>query len=143
MLTDAVDWTSFAASLFGAATGAETLAYHDVTPADIASPASTGDRLVGALFLAPEPVAVSRDWACEQLSTQHSGQRARMAVIAGRPGFGLVDRGAIVCSCFGVGANQIASRRSAGLPTVAAIGEALKAGTNCGSCRAEIQDHHQ
>ena len=97
-----------------------------------------GERLVGALFLAPEPVAVSRAWACEQLATQHPGQRARMAVMAGRPGTGLADRGATVCSCFGIGANQIAAAVAGGCTTVGAVGQALQAGTNCGSCRGEI-----
>ena len=48
-------------------------------------------------------------------------------------------RGAIVCSCFSVGANQIASAVQRRLPSVEAIGAALQAGTNCGSCRAEIR----
>jgi bacterioferritin-associated ferredoxin len=36
-------------------------------------------------------------------------------------------------------ANQIAAAAKAGCVTVEAIGEALQAGTNCGSCRAEIR----
>ena len=62
-----------------------------------------------------------------------------MAVIAGRPGFGVSDDGPIVCSCFGVGICQIAAAIKAGCATVAAIGQMLKAGTNCGSCRGEIR----
>ena len=69
---------------------------------------------------------------------EHVGQRARMAVIAGRPGSGHVDRGAIVCSCFGIGAKQIAEAVTQGCATHEAIGDALRAGTNCGSCRGEI-----
>jgi assimilatory nitrate reductase catalytic subunit len=94
---------------------------------------------VGALFLASEPVAVSRGWASEQLAKPHPGQRARMAGIAGRPGAGSVDRGATICSCFGVGANEIAAAVVGGCRTVDTIGEALHAGTNCGSCRGEIK----
>jgi bacterioferritin-associated ferredoxin len=63
----------------------------------------------------------------------------RVAVVAGRPGRGLAERGATVCSCFGVGANQIAAAAKAGCLTVEAMGQALQAGTNCGSCRAEIK----
>lgn len=51
----------------------------------------------------------------------------------------MLDKGAIVCSCFSVGRNEIAGAVRGGCRTVAAIGEALKAGTNCGSCRAEIR----
>jgi assimilatory nitrate reductase catalytic subunit len=38
-----------------------------------------------------------------------------------------------------VGASQIAEAVLAGCHTVAAVGMALQAGTNCGSCRAEIK----
>ena len=133
------DSLAFATSLFDTASGVETLSYHDVAAGRHRFACFDGDRLVGALFLASEPVAVSRDWACEQLLSEHTGQRGRMAVIAGRPGFGVVDRGATVCSCFGVGANQIAAAVSEGCMSVEGIGETLGAGTNCGSCRAEIR----
>jgi len=140
------DWLSVAASLFAAPPGAETLAYHDASTGHHRFACFKDDRLIGALFLAPEPVAVSRAWACEQLRTQHPRQRARMAVIAGRPGLGSIDRGAVVCSCFGVGTNQIASAVAQGCMSVKAVGQALGAGTNCGSCRGEISrlvDQHR
>jgi assimilatory nitrate reductase catalytic subunit len=49
------------------------------------------------------------------------------------------DAGALVCSCFQIGCNQIAEATRCGATSVGAIGETLKAGTNCGSCRSEIQ----
>jgi assimilatory nitrate reductase catalytic subunit len=82
---------------------------------------------------------VARDWACEQLLSEHIGQRARMAVIAGRPGSGRVDRGAIMCSRFSVGTNEIAAAVAEGCLSVEAIGRALQAGINCGSCRGDIR----
>ena len=83
---------------------------------------------------------MSRDWAIEQLGAPNPARRARFSVMAGRPGKGSVDRGAIVCSCFAVGANEIAAAAARGCMTVSAIGDALQAGTNCGSCRAEIRN---
>jgi assimilatory nitrate reductase catalytic subunit len=133
------DWPAFAATLFDDVPGAETVAYHDIGAGRHGFACFAGDRLLGALFLASEPVAASRDWVCEQLLRDHAGQRARMAVIAGRPGFGHVDRGALVCSCFGVGANEIAAAVAQGCHTLDAVGQALGAGTNCGSCRGEIR----
>ena len=51
----------------------------------------------------------------------------------------IADPGPILCSCFDVGVNTILTAiESQGLTTVEAIGEALQAGTNCGSCRPEI-----
>jgi assimilatory nitrate reductase catalytic subunit len=132
------DWACFAKSLFGDVASAETLAFHDIEAGRYRFACFAGDRLAGALFLAPEPVAVSRDWAVEQLTSKHSAPRARFAVIAGRPSNSVLDRGATVCSCFGVGANEIAAAVDRGCTTVAAVGNALQAGTNCGSCRAEI-----
>jgi assimilatory nitrate reductase catalytic subunit len=49
------------------------------------------------------------------------------------------DKGAIVCSCFSVGVNEINAAARGGCRSVDAIGTALNAGTNCGSCRPEIR----
>jgi assimilatory nitrate reductase catalytic subunit len=117
----------------------ETLAYHDVAGGHYRFARFAGSRLAGALYLAPKPVAVSRSWAVEQLSADHADRRGRLAIVAGRPGGNSVDRGAVVCSCFGVGANQIAEAVRGGCTSVEAIGATLHAGTNCGSCRAEIR----
>ncbi|MGX9575835.1 nitrate reductase [Mesorhizobium sp. f-mel] len=133
------DWSIFAASLFGADAQGETLAYHDVAGGHYRFARFAGSRLAGALYLAPKPVAVSRSWAVEQLSVDHADRRGRLAIVAGRPGGNTVDRGAVVCSCFGVGANQIAEAVRGGCTSVEAIGATLHAGTNCGSCRAEIR----
>lgn len=97
------------------------------------------NALLLALFLAPDPVSVSRNWAIGQLSEPHADSRTRFAVVAGRPGAGRSDPGATVCSCFSVGVNQIAGAVRGGCLTVEAIGATLYAGTNCGSCRAEIR----
>ncbi len=74
-----------------------------------------------------------------QLSEMHGDSRTRFAVVAGRPGAGRPDPGATVCSCFSVGINQIVAAVQSGCRTVEAIGATLSAGTNCGSCRAEIR----
>ncbi|WP_027133478.1 nitrate reductase [Geminicoccus roseus] len=125
--------------LFGCLQDADFLAYHDAEAGQQRFAWFDGGRLLGALFLAQEPVAVSRAWAVDQLAVPFDSGAARLAVVAGRPGRGVADRGATVCSCFGIGANQIAGAVRAGCATVAAVGEALQAGTNCGSCRAEIK----
>jgi assimilatory nitrate reductase catalytic subunit len=98
-----------------------------------------GARLLGALWLSKDPVAVSRTWACAQLAAEHAEPRNRYQLLAGRAGAGMPDKGAIVCSCLSVGANEIAAAIEGGCMSVAAIGAALGAGTNCGSCRAEIR----
>ncbi len=50
------------------------------------------------------------------------------------------DRDSIVCSCFSVGRNALFKAiYEQGLNTPAQIGEALKAGSNCGSCIPELK----
>jgi assimilatory nitrate reductase catalytic subunit len=97
-----------------------------------------GEQLEFALFLSPDPVLVSRQWAVGLLREQLDARR-RADILAGRPGGNRPDPGPIVCACFAVGANQIATAAREGCDTVDAIGRALRAGTNCGSCRAEIR----
>ena len=100
----------------------------------------SGSRLTGVLFVAPGPVAVSRVWAAGLLGSDVSDAADRSRVLAGRDGADTPDRGAIVCSCFGVGVNQIVDAvASRGCASVDAVGTLLSAGTNCGSCRTEIQ----
>ena len=61
-------------------------------------------------------------------------------LLAGRPGVAQEDRGAIVCACFDVGINTILGAiASEGLVSVEAVGAALSAGTNCGSCKPAIR----
>ncbi|MDQ0419638.1 assimilatory nitrate reductase catalytic subunit [Peteryoungia aggregata LMG 23059] len=98
-----------------------------------------GDKLQAALFVSSAPVSVSRQWAVDQLKESHPDRSARSMVIAGRPAAGRPDKGAILCSCFSVGINQINTAARGGCRSVEAIGAALSAGTNCGSCRPEIR----
>ncbi|WP_439530049.1 nitrate reductase [Pannonibacter sp.] len=95
-------------------------------------------RLVGAVFLARQPVAVSRSWACGLLGLSAPTPGTRWKLLAGRPAADQPDKGAIVCSCFQVGANEIRGAVAAGITTVSGIGASLSAGSNCGSCRSEI-----
>lgn len=44
-----------------------------------------------------------------------------------------------VCSCFNVSENEIVEAIATGCNSVKAIGNKLKCGTNCGSCKPEIQ----
>jgi assimilatory nitrate reductase catalytic subunit len=133
------DWSAFARTLFGCPADADILFYQDSIAGQRRFAHFNDARLKGALFLAAAPVSVSRDWAVDQLAATFDDPRRRLAVIAARPGAGSVDRGATVCSCFGVGANEIAAAIADGYASIEAVGQATQAGTNCGSCRAEIQ----
>ncbi|MGO4570153.1 molybdopterin-dependent oxidoreductase [Rhizobium sp. 2YAF20] len=124
---------------FGLSDRGEHLAYVDSPTQQQRHGFFDGERLLLAFYAAPEPVAVSRDWAVKQLSAQLETVRARFAVLAGRPGADQMDPGATVCSCFSVGVNQIVAAVAGGCHTIEAVGKQLNAGTNCGSCRVEIR----
>ena len=123
----------------GDAPSVEMLAYRDARLGRYRFAAFDGDRLVGAVFVAREPVEASRSWAAEQLAIAAHGPADRFRVLAGRAGAETPDRGPTVCACFEIGRNQIADAvAKGGCSSVDAVGRVLKAGTNCGSCRAEI-----
>jgi len=68
------------------------------------------------------------------------GERERRVLLSGRGSDGLVETGPVICACFGVGLSAISKLIAAGgAATVADIGRALRAGTNCGSCVPELR----
>jgi assimilatory nitrate reductase catalytic subunit len=108
-------------SFSDATRGLTRLAFHDA------------GRLIAALFVAPEPVAVMRDYLATRPGEDAAG------VLIGRTPADIPDPGPTVCSCFGVGINTIARAiEEQALVDVEAVGNALRAGTNCGSCKPEI-----
>ena len=117
----------------------EIVRYRDAAAGDCRILALRGSRLLAAFFASRSPVAVSRQWAVDQLLTDHADAVARSRLVAGRPGAGQADKGATVCACFSVGAKEIARAVGQGCRSVDAIGQLLSAGTNCGSCRPEIR----
>lgn len=91
-------------------------------------------RLAAVLFVTRSGELPSRDWLIAQLD-----QPQGLQVLAGRAPGAQADRGPVVCACFDVGLHSItAAIRDQQLADVAAIGAALGAGTNCGSCRPAL-----
>ena len=131
------NWDVTARALLGAE-DAELLAYHDTTRSVHRFAAFAGDRFLGALFVGPEPVALARGWLADLLSTPALDAQTRLSVLAGRASASKPDQGPIVCACFDVGRHRIAAAVASGHASVAAVGAATSAGTNCGSCRSEI-----
>ncbi|AHK46732.1 nitrate reductase [Ensifer sp. ENS11] len=137
--TEPDDWVAWCRRIFDIPADIEPIGYADGPSGHRRLAFFDGAKLLLALYLAPEPVAVARSWAVEQLGASHADLRLRFALVAGRPGADKPDPGATVCSCFNVGINQIVAAVRGGCRSVEAIGQTLNAGTNCGSCRAEIR----
>ena len=132
------DWKEWAELILPTSPLRELVSYQDAAAGISRFAAFDGDRILGAVFVGPRPVEVSRAFAAKELAEPLSPEE-RSLLLAGRPGAGGSDIGAIVCSCFEIGANQITDailRHQC--VSVAMVGEALSAGTNCGSCRPEI-----
>ncbi|WP_221794628.1 molybdopterin-dependent oxidoreductase [Aquisediminimonas sediminicola] len=93
-------------------------------------------HLQAALFIARDGSLPPRDWLVAQLSMNEASS---IELLAGRSATPAPDRGAIICVCFDVGMMTILDAISAqSLTSVEAVGAALNAGTNCGSCRPAI-----
>ena len=94
-------------------------------------------RLSAAVFANREGVLPPRDWISQQLEAEAAPPP--VALLAGRPAVAPSDRGPILCVCFDVGMKTIlAAIAEQSLTSVADVGTALRAGTNCGSCRPAI-----
>src|SRR6186713_524789 len=95
-------------------------------------------RLSSALYLTRIERLPDRDWLIAQLTAGELASSTEL--LAGRAATPQPDRGPIVCVCFDVGMKTILEAiGSQGLMSVEAVGTALSAGTNCGSCRPAIQ----
>lgn len=93
-----------------------------------------------ALLVAPPGQLPARDWVVHLLASRQSLDPAdRLALLSGRSPAPVPAAGRIVCSCFNIGVDQLAAAVAAGYATLDEIGERLRAGTNCGSCRSEIR----
>ena len=92
-------------------------------------------RLAAALFVTETGELPPRDWLIAQLTAPEVAP----TLLAGRAPGAQADRGPVVCTCFDVGLKTIvAAIRDQRLADVAAVGAALGAGTNCGSCRPAL-----
>jgi assimilatory nitrate reductase catalytic subunit len=127
------EWLNFVPSHLSG--NAEFSSVYGTHPASFRCAVMHNGGLAFALFVAPQPVAASREWLQGLLGRAV----APLAVLAGRPAQGLPDKGAIVCSCMQVGRNQIAHHLSDNPDaTLKELCEATGAGTGCGSCRPEV-----
>ena len=96
--------------------------------------------LAEALLVAQPGQLPPGDWLETLLASgEPLSPTERMALLSGRSPVPVASVGRIVCSCFNVDVNRIAASVAGGCRTIAAIGQATSAGTNCGSCRSEIR----
>ena len=134
------DWPSRARGLLGDEPAWEWLEFADLGTGRYRGAVLVDGRLRACLFIAPGPELPLRGWLAGLFAASELDSTERASLLAGRPGQGQRDNGRIVCACFGVGLNTLtAAIRDQRLMTPEAIGAALQAGTNCGSCVPELR----
>jgi assimilatory nitrate reductase catalytic subunit len=96
-------------------------------------------RLDACLFIARDPSSLPDRAAAVMMFSEMPPDHNRARILAGVSLAGVASPGPTVCACFAVGRNTIVEAiRSGHLTTVTGISDALRAGTNCGSCLPEL-----
>jgi assimilatory nitrate reductase catalytic subunit len=136
-------WRSRARNLFGAGTGiveVELAEYVDEQRGVYRAAAFVAGTLTGCLFIGLAEAAPQWDAVKALFEAETLGNEARRVLLSGRSADGLASAGPIVCACFAVGLAAIRDAlRSGAATSVEGIGQALRAGTNCGSCLPELK----
>jgi len=96
------------------------------------------------VFIGPADSSTIRDadrgWLSSLFAKAELSPLERKALLSGKSPAGVEDCGRTVCACFGVGEKTIRKAiKENNLTNAAEVGQLLKAGTNCGSCVAEIK----
>jgi assimilatory nitrate reductase catalytic subunit len=119
--------------------GADLAEYLDAQGNFYRCAAFVDGRLDGVLFVGPTEARphweAARALFAAEAETENPGART---TLSGRAAG--ADAGPLVCACFGVGLKTITHAiREGGATSTEAIGAALRAGTNCGSCLPELR----
>lgn len=118
----------------------ERLDYADTAGQRYRAAQITDGQLDSVLFIAPTTELPPRSWLGSLFAKEQLDPKTRLSLLAGQQS-GAKDEGKTICSCFGIGLNTIIEAiHKNKLTSVEAIGHALKAGTNCGSCLPELTE---
>lgn len=135
------DWANCARQLLCQnASNVEWVEYFDPAQNRYRGARIENGHLESCIFIGPDQDLPEHDWLAQLLAKESLQEDERISLLTGKPSSGQHDIGAIVCSCFSVGINTLTDAiKSQNLTNVEAVGSALKAGTNCGSCIPEIK----
>ncbi|WP_137679609.1 nitrate reductase [Aurantiacibacter suaedae] len=92
-------------------------------------------KLLALAYVTRRGVLPAREWLVRQFT---ASEASLPELLAGRPAGAQPDVGPLLCVCHDVGENAVRAAICAGASSVAAVGAATCAGTNCGSCRPQI-----
>jgi assimilatory nitrate reductase catalytic subunit len=130
-------WPTWARAAFGAED--EWLESEDIAAGSYRAACVRQDRLHACIFVARTPKLPTRDWLASLFVQPALTPMDRVSLLAAHPR-GATTGSPPVCVCFGVTRGAIVRAvRMQRLTSVEAVGQALRAGTNCGSCIPELQ----
>ncbi|MDQ4134960.1 MAG: molybdopterin-dependent oxidoreductase [Pseudomonadota bacterium] len=124
------------------------MAFETCALAEYADPAAdvyrcaafAGGEFAGCVFVGPAAARPQWDAVKALLAQRSVEEGTRRFALSGVGLDGVAHAGSTVCACFGIGLTVIRDAIVSGAATSPeAIGEALRAGTNCGSCVPELR----
>ncbi len=129
------DWLS--SSFSGLKTDdVETFEYVDSSRGDARCIRTCGNRVLEIAFISTSPIDVSQDWLRGLINAEVDDT---FSVLAGVPADSKKQKGKIVCACEEVGESEVKNALAeCGCRSVQDLGNLLRAGVNCGSCRPEL-----
>lgn len=136
------DWSEHAHKLLGHNLENENwLEFYDKNRNHYRAVRMSGNRLDTCLFIYPGIDLPPRDWLISLFHKDEISQEERNNLLRGEAPSDQKNTGKIICACFNVGEKTINEAiEQQGLKNVEAIGDYLKAGTNCGSCKPELAE---
>jgi assimilatory nitrate reductase catalytic subunit len=97
-------------------------------------------QLDACIFVGPANTPPQWDVVRSLFEAGVVAERDRRNLLSGRSSDGLAETGPVICACYSVGLSAIRKAIATGeAATVDDIGRRLRAGTNCGSCVAELR----
>jgi assimilatory nitrate reductase catalytic subunit len=134
------DWSIDARQWLGGDGDAQWSEYKDSSGDSYRAARFVDGQLQALVFIGSGHQLPPRDWLMRLFQQAQLSAAERSRVLAGRPSDAAQDEGPIVCSCLGVGRQRLLRAiKEQQLNTPEALGEALGAGTNCGSCIPELR----
>jgi assimilatory nitrate reductase catalytic subunit len=136
------DTEAWIAELLDAPQAADLVIYADPGRGTFRYASLVAGRLDACLFLARDTASLPSQEAVAGLLGTAIAPEIRTGLLAGQPAAAAASHsaGRTVCACFAVGLHTLhRAIRARRLTSVAEIGAALRAGTNCGSCIPELK----
>jgi assimilatory nitrate reductase catalytic subunit len=135
------DWQALGRRLLAnVATNGDWMEFQDRRTGRYRCALMQGQQLQTCLFVEQDAALPSSEWLASLFSKAALNPTERTSLLSGSLINADFDSSPLVCSCFQVRRQAIIDAiEKEGLSTEQAIGDRLKAGTNCGSCLPEIR----